>query len=284
MIFATAVPASEEAGRVLFLEGKAVRVAPGGAVRQLAQGDAVFEGDTLRTEAASHLQLRMRDDALIGLRPESSLRLRAYAFSGREDGSERALLELMKGAFRSITGAIGRTHKASYRIHSHHTVLGIRGTDHETFLQPSGTYNRVVLGGTFLENRNGRIELEAGQSGFAPANAEASPVRLPEAPAFMFTALPPAASDSGPAMRDMAPGDRQRLQQGGKLPGAASPGKREKGGSREAVPGDMEGLQPNRGLPGAPPHGRDKKHGSPFKHGDWGAAPGRNHSHARAKH
>jgi hypothetical protein len=63
--------AQERAGQVVFALGEAQRITPQGKVTALARGDAVFEGDTVRTGADSHVQLRMVDEGRIAVRPDS---------------------------------------------------------------------------------------------------------------------------------------------------------------------------------------------------------------------
>jgi hypothetical protein len=238
--------AQERAGQVVFALGEAQRITPQGKVTALARGDAVFEGDTVRTGADSHVQLRMVDEGRIAVRPDSELRVKRY----RE---ELAFLELVRGAFRSLTGKIGLYDKARYRIESSRVVLGIRGTDHETHLRVSGadagTYNRVSAGGTYLQTPQGRVDLEAGQSGFAPLGAEGAPVLLPATPAFMLASLPPARPNSGPALREGSPGDEQRLQMPEPPPRAGASA--HSNGRGPGSSGEVRGGAPERPRPPA---------------------------------
>lgn len=207
---ATGVQAQDTAGRVIFALGDAQRVAPDGGAAPLSRGDAVLAGDLVRTGAGAHLQVLMSDGGRIALRPGSELRVKSYR-------DELALLELMRGAFRSITGAIGRRDRERYRVESSRAVLGIRGTDHETLLRAggegAGTYNRVSAGGTYLQTPEGRVDIDPGETGFAPHAPGKAPVRLASTPAFMLATLPPAGAPSGPALRDAAASDERRLEQ-----------------------------------------------------------------------
>jgi hypothetical protein len=209
-------PASgqEAAGHVLWMSGQVERLTPDGIGRPLAKGDAVLQGDLVRTGPNSHAQLAMTDQGLIALRPDSSLRVTAYAYQGREDGTERAILELLQGGLRSITGAIGRANKDNYQLKGGPALVGIRGTDHETFVVKFGTYNRVTLGGTYLQSPQGRVDLEPGQTGFASSMAGSTPSRLKHAPDFMHLAALQAGANTGPRMRENAPGDQRRLRVG----------------------------------------------------------------------
>jgi hypothetical protein len=206
---AAGAQAQETAGRVIFALGDAQRIAPAGGPAPLLRGDAVLEGDLVRTGADSHLQLLMSDGARIALRPGSELRVKSYR-------DELALFELVRGAFRSITGAIGRRDRERYRVESSRVVLGIRGTDHETLLRTAGegagTYNRVSAGGTYLQTLEGRVDLDPGETGFASLAPGKAPVRLPGTPGFMLAKLPPAGEASGPALRDAPDFDERRLE------------------------------------------------------------------------
>jgi len=175
------------AGHAMWVVGEVERVGADGAAKRLAKGDPVYEGDVIRSAPGSHAQLVMSDEALLAVRAETSVKLTKYSYQGVEDGSERAVIELVKGGLRSITGAIGRTNKHNYELKNEMHVIGIRGTDHETFVTSEGTFNRVTLGGTYLQGAGGRVELAPGEAGFASLRS-ASPVRLERTPEFMHLA------------------------------------------------------------------------------------------------
>jgi hypothetical protein len=211
----------QPAGEVLWSIGRVERIGADGAARPLAKGDAVFEGDVIRSAPGSQAQLVMSDEALIAVRADSSVKLTQYRYAGREDGSERALIELMKGGLRSVTGAIGRSNKESYQLKNEMHVIGIRGTDHETYATAEGTFNRVTLGGTYLQGSGGRVELAPGETGFVAMKLGAAPSRLERAPEFMHLAAL-STGISGPRPRGYASGDARRLQSAGALPGGAA--------------------------------------------------------------
>ena len=190
--------ASVDAGRVQFVFGDSRALATNGAERVLKKGDVVHEGDTVITGPSASLQLLMVDDAMVAVRPNSRLRIDTYRFQGKEDGSERGVLHLIKGAFRSITGAIGHTDKKNYKIITDTANIGIRGTDHEpAYLLPSqanvgdpGTYDAVNSGGTYIATPWGRVDVSPNQVGFASSKPGSVPVLLDGVPGFM-RATPP---------------------------------------------------------------------------------------------
>jgi hypothetical protein len=203
---------AQAAGHVLWLFGEVERIRADGAAKPLAKGDPVFEGDVIRSAPGAHAQLLMRDEALLAVRPQSSLKLTKYSYQGAEDGTERAIIELLKGGLRSVTGAIGRSNKDNYQLKNNMHVIGIRGTDHETFATEDGTFNRVTMGGTYLQGAGGRVELAPGEAGFASLRPDAAPVRLAQTPEFMHVAALASSGKIGPQARGRTPGDEHRLQ------------------------------------------------------------------------
>jgi len=195
--------ASVDAGRVQFVFGNSKALAENGAERVLKKGDVVHEGDTVITGPSASLQLLMVDDAMVAVRPNSRLRIDTYRFQGKEDGSERGVLHLIKGAFRSITGAIGHTNKKNYKIITDTANIGIRGTDHEpAYLLPSqanvgdpGTYDMVNSGGTYVQTPWGTVNVSPNQVGYASSKPGSVPVLLEGVPGFM-RASPPMAKDA----------------------------------------------------------------------------------------
>jgi hypothetical protein len=120
---------AETVGRVLLAAGDALAVRDGKQVRLLFNAP-IESKDVLRTGNASSLQVRFIDDGMISLRENSEFVIEEYRFSGKEDGSERGFFNLVKGGFRAVTGAIGKTQNANYKVRTETATIGIRGTDY----------------------------------------------------------------------------------------------------------------------------------------------------------
>jgi hypothetical protein len=117
-------------GRVLLAAGDTVAVRDGREIR-LAFNTPIEFKDTLRTGAASSLQVRFVDESLLSLRESSEFQIEEYRFAGAQAaGEERAFFRLIKGGFRSVTGLIGRNQNANYRVRTSTATVGIRGTDY----------------------------------------------------------------------------------------------------------------------------------------------------------
>lgn len=251
------------AGSVLFAAGEAKALNGQGVARRLSRGDIVREGDTLVTGADSHLQLRMTDDALLAVRPDSRLHLHMYSFAERGERGSHASMELVAGGLRSITGAIGRIEKQNYILRGGKSLIGVRGTDHETFVSDAGTYNRVTVGGTYLTDERGRVDLDPAQTGFAAAGGSEPPRRLEQTPEFMQLAFQQSAAHYTAEMREDGLGDERRLRGGLKVG-------QQRHGEPERRQGESERQMARAALPAQAMGENSSQHG----HGKGGRCGG----------
>jgi FecR protein. len=165
------------AGHVQFVNGSVQVTNAAGQTHILQKGDAIHESDTLTTSKSASAQIKMRDGGFVVIRPDSQLKFDSFIFSGKEDGTEQSFFSLIRGGVRAVTGLIGHLHKTSYHITTISSTIGIRGTDHETFVVvpgselaatvPAGTYNKVNVGETTMTTDKGIISVLPNQMGFA---------------------------------------------------------------------------------------------------------------------
>lgn len=125
------------AGHFQFVSGE-VRVVRGAGLGFIAKkGDEVNQGDAVVTAKDATAQLRMQDGGILAVRQDTQVKIDAYNYSGAEDGSENAVFSLLRGSFRSITGAIGHINKEKLKIKTSSATIGIRGTDGEIGFNPA---------------------------------------------------------------------------------------------------------------------------------------------------
>ena len=122
-----------DVGRVLLAAGDTVAIR-GNQTVKLTFGTLVQDKDLLRTGAASNLQVRFIDESIVSMKEASELRIDEFQFSGKEDGKERGFFSLLKGGLRTVTGLIGRTNNANYKLSTTAATIGIRGTDYAATL------------------------------------------------------------------------------------------------------------------------------------------------------
>src|SRR5882672_9860199 len=117
------------AARVDFAIGDVAAVNKAGQSRTVAKGTVIEEGETINTNNG-RTQLRFTDGAYVSLQPQSEFRIDQYRYEGKQDGSERTYISLLKGGLRTITGLVGRTNKKNYQVTTTVATIGIRGTEY----------------------------------------------------------------------------------------------------------------------------------------------------------
>ena len=191
IVFAGGIAEANQAGKVIFAKGSvsAERTPP----EALAKGDPILVNDTVVTGEAARAQLLMLDGAKIAVRPNSRLLIEEFLYpkgapveKGKAVASasgDRAVYKLIKGGFRSITGAIGKEKEEDYQVRTPVGVLGIRGTDYTVLLcqddcdsapeaggssLQNGLHIRVTSGIVVFHNAFGDFEITAGQNYVIP--------------------------------------------------------------------------------------------------------------------
>ncbi|MDQ7074698.1 MAG: FecR domain-containing protein [Gammaproteobacteria bacterium] len=192
------LPLANSVGRVLMTTSVLQARRDAGALRSLNRNSRVYVGDTLITGSAGTTQLRMKDGALLALRPSTEFKIEEYRYEGSENGRERSFFRLLRGGFRTITGAVGHLNKSNYRVATRVATIGIRGTHYGLQLcdsgcgaGKSGLYGGVVDGSIVVSN-------DAGEKVFnndeyfhvATAASQARPLLAP--PGVVFDADMPA--------------------------------------------------------------------------------------------
>jgi hypothetical protein len=196
--------AAEIIGRVLVAVGD-VRAVRAGREIPLRYTAPIEAGDLVRTGRASNAQIRLTDESIISLRPETEFAFADYRYTGKDDGSERAFFRLLKGGLRTITGLVGRSNHQNYRLETATATIGIRGTHYVLVMceqncvnadgsrAPDGLYGNAT-GFSFGTNRvsatNTTGETVFGvNEPFHVPDINAEPQRLIAPPAFLADRL-----------------------------------------------------------------------------------------------
>ncbi len=113
-------------GNVVLLKGQA-ELKRGGRVAKVFSGEEIEVKDRIRTEKRSRVQVLLRDDTVVTIGPASLFVFEEYIYGDQTDS--RAQMRAERGFFRSVTGKIGKLAPERFRISTHSTTIGIRGTD-----------------------------------------------------------------------------------------------------------------------------------------------------------
>lgn len=175
---------AQSAARVDFASGSVIAIGQDGRSRALDKGAEVATGDRIETASAGRAQLRFTDGAFVSLQPNTTFEVREYHFTGRTDGSERGVFGLLRGAFRTVTGLIGRVNRNTYQVQTPTATVGIRGTGGVIALLEDGTLRVTGTSGTWSINKPNQKQLDvpAGTIGEASPTPGEDPVETTEEP------------------------------------------------------------------------------------------------------
>lgn len=128
---AAATATAQDAGTVIFAQGLTTAQRPGAAPRFLAKGDRIAEGDVIHTGGRGFAVLGLKDGAKYTLRSGTTFAIDRYR---HDAGEENALLRLLKGGLRAVTGLIGKRNPAGVLLATPTATIGVRGTDFDARL------------------------------------------------------------------------------------------------------------------------------------------------------
>ena len=173
-------------GSVTFVTGDAYITHIDKTTAPAVKNAALIAGDTIETKNG-RLQLALIDGGKVSLQPNTIYKINKYEFSGKEDGSEYAFTELLKGGMRTISGLIGHKNRDRYQLKTAVATIGIRGTEFTVNFNNNQLLMTTNHGSVDVCNAAGCLNAMTGQSivvsgiGAAPkpsskaANAAAAP-------------------------------------------------------------------------------------------------------------
>ena len=184
------------AGNIEKLSGEVLLGRDANTLRPARANDEVHEGDLLATGNGEAL-IRFTDNALLTLRPQTRMVVTTYSDQG--EGKGNYAFSLLRGAFRAVTGLIGKVRPEAARFSTPTATIGIRGTDFELAVVTedsadtrAGTYNYVHSGGTRMRLANREdapgLDVQPEETGLALANPgkDEAPLQiLKQRPAFL---------------------------------------------------------------------------------------------------
>ena len=215
--------AEEAAGRVDAVAGQVTAAGEDGAIRTLTKDAPFFSGDIISTGPNSRTRLVFSDEGVIFLRPSTRFVIKSYHHSGDPEQDE-SKFSLLRGGFRSVTGAIGHGNAKKHEVETPVATIGIRGTDHEgrfcagdctdlTNVGVSPPADGLYTGTNSGETVVGGKKFGAGEYGFTSPAGQTS--HLPEPPPILVKdpLLPVALTDKGAKATEKEPaGEEQKAK------------------------------------------------------------------------
>ena len=166
-------------GKIAALVGT-VEVERGGQTLKANVGFGLDENDIIHTAPKSRAQLYMSDRTIVTVGQESEFKIETYFFDGDpQNSANNASFSLVKGAFKTITGKIGKIAPDAFKVKTRTATIGIRGTQ---FMGESNPHRDTVActDGSISVTVPGRGEfvlVDAGQITFIESGASPTPPR-----------------------------------------------------------------------------------------------------------
>lgn len=188
---------SQVIGRVMLIQGSLSAKNVSGEERKLVMGGPVYEGDALTTGAKSYAVVAFRDESRVSLQESTVFHVENFKYD-KEAKQENAILKLIKGGVRVVTGLIGRVKHDNYQFKVANATIGIRGTGFDSWCNgpcASGAINpgatpKNPLDGAGVYVWAGEVELVTPGGSFVVAIQQAAiiardtgrPVLIPQVP------------------------------------------------------------------------------------------------------
>ncbi|MDH4161647.1 MAG: FecR family protein [Nitrospirota bacterium] len=147
------------AGNIKLIEGvtesEYVKIIRPGFTKILAgkPGDAIFEGDTIKTDKGVKVQIELSDQTIISIAPNGNLQIAGY-MAERPVARRNTVFKVMKGTMRFIISKLFKSDGSGERswkdsavtIETLNAVAGVRGTDFFTVIGEADVEFSVIDG------------------------------------------------------------------------------------------------------------------------------------------
>ena len=186
--------AAAPAGTLLFAQPGTQIVGTTGTTRAATKGDLLQSGERLLTPPGAMSQVLLPDGSLIGMRPDSEVRI-DLAPAGSD--AKPPVISLINGTTRVISADLLDAKKVpNFTLQSGNATVKLKAADMESAVVKAndkappgasapGSYQRLVVGAGSVSNANVATALNAGQINFVGA-PNTAPVTLSAASPNLF--------------------------------------------------------------------------------------------------
>jgi len=209
---------STVAGRVILTQGELSAQEQTGKERKLQLGAPVYEGDTLITGVKSYAVVAFRDEGRVSLQASTQFRVEKFKYD-KAKAEENAVLRLLKGGVRVVTGWIGHFNHDNYHFNVATATVGIRGTGFDAWCNgacASGSGDPGATQGDPLDGAGvyvwaGEVVLVSPGGSFVVALQQAAIIARDSGKPVGIIAIPPAITDNSTPRPDSIPLDMEKL-------------------------------------------------------------------------
>jgi hypothetical protein len=156
------------------------------------ENQRLVAGTTVTTGADSQVVMRFDDGQSVVLNQNTEFRIVDYRYTEAAPQQDRSVFDLLRGAARFVTGAIGKRSPAAFQARAPQATIGVRGTDFMMAIV-NPLYLSVIEGAVVVNNAAGTVALSAGSvASVATASTLATSISaaaLPAAASGAFSSM-----------------------------------------------------------------------------------------------
>lgn len=178
--------ATNNAGIVISSTGPLTAI-QNGKTRSLSRGTSFYASERIQTGEVTTAILRFTDGTISTLRPNSTMRVRGYAYNKKapSPANSHYSINLIQGGLRTLSGQIAKIAPNNYKLDTKAATVGVRGTDFSMrYDAKNGLLAAIFQGQIDVSNQAGSIVI-GGNSPYRyayVANQNTAPVGLTTAP------------------------------------------------------------------------------------------------------
>ncbi|MEO8333070.1 MAG: FecR domain-containing protein, partial [Gallionella sp.] len=205
-------------GRVMLAQGELSAKDAAGKERKLILGATVYEGDTLSTGDKAYAVVAFRDESRVSLQQNTRFHVEKFKYD-KVAAQENAVLRLIKGGVRVVTGLIGRANHDNFQFKVATATIGVRGTGFDAWCNgpcaagaanPGATLNDPLDGaGVFVWA--GEVALVSPGGSYIVAIQQAAILARDTGKPIRIIAIPPAILNNDTPRPDGIPVDVEKL-------------------------------------------------------------------------
>ena len=211
-------PDTPVVGRVMLMQGALSAKQADGKERKLVLGNPVYEGDTLVTGDKSYAVVGFRDEGRVSLQANTQFLVEQFHYD-KAKSDENAIVRLIKGGVRVVTGLIGRANHDNYKFRVATATIGIRGTGFDSWCNGAcasgagnpGATQQDPLDGAGVYVWSGEVVLVAPGGSFVVALEQAAILARETGKPVQVITIPPAIRENDTPRPDKVPFDYEKL-------------------------------------------------------------------------
>ena len=151
------------AGQITQSSGDVAVSSPQSAPKSVGSGEPVDGGQTVTVGKDARAVIRFQDGQVIALQSKSIFKVNSYKYDQASPEKGESFFSLLQGGLRALTGLIGSSNRAGWKLATPTATMGIRGTDFLVVIN-QGVFVQVESGAVSATNSAGTAVFTAGQT------------------------------------------------------------------------------------------------------------------------